>query len=292
MTAATLALDAQAILGEGPIWDQREDVLWWIDINNHLLHRFDPATRRDQTFDIGQRIGTVVPRAKGGLMVAVQSGFAAYDPASQKLEPLIDPEAHLPENRFNDGKCDPAGRFWAGTLELIEQNMQAGTLYCLYPDGHVEPRVSQVGISNGIVWTADKRTMYYIDTPTRRVDAFDYDNETGEISNRRPAIELDEGPYFPDGMTIDAEDKLWVALWGGWRVQQFDPATGEALDKVDVPASQVTACAFGGPELKDLYITTARRDLDEEALRDEPHAGGLFHARPGATGVPANSFAG
>ena len=292
MAQATLILDAKATLGEGPIWDSRENVLWWIDINECRLHRFDPATKDDVTYDIGQRVGTVVPRASGGLMLAVQNGFAAFDPATQKLEIIADPEAHLPANRFNDGKCDPAGRFWAGTLELVEQDMTAGALYCLYPDGRVESRVADVGISNGIVWTADKQTMYFIDSPTRRVDAFDYDNATGEICNRRTAIALPAGIGYPDGMAIDAEDKLWVALWAGWGVARFDPVTGKLLEKIDVQASQVTACAFGGPELRDLYITTARRDLLGEDLKDQPDAGGLFHLRVDVAGVPASQFAG
>lgn len=293
MPAASLILDAKATLGEGPIWDTRENALWWIDINEHKLHRFDPSANENRTWDVGQRVGTVVPRASGGLMLALQSGFASFDPITESLRVVSDPEAHLPENRFNDGKCDPAGRFWAGTLELVEENMQAGTLYCLYPDGHVEAKVPEVGISNGIVWTSDKTTMYYIDTPTRRVDAFDYDNETGAIANRRPAIALpDDFVGYPDGMTIDSEDNLWVALWGGWGIVRFDPRTGEELDRVDVPASQVTACAFGGPDLRDLFITTARRDLEGPALEKEPHAGGLFHAKVAATGVEANAYAG
>lgn len=292
MAKATLLLDAKATLGEGPIWDARENVLWWVDINECRLHRFDPATKNNTTYDIGQRVGTVVPRASGGLMLAVENGFASYDPAMQKLEIVADPEAHLPENRFNDGKCDPAGRFWAGTLELVEQNMQAGSLYCLYPNGRVERRVPDVGISNGIVWTSDRRTMYFIDSPTRRVDAFDYDDATGEIGNRRTAIALPEGIGYPDGMSIDSEGKLWVALWAGWGVARFDPITGELLAKIDVPASQVTACAFGGPELKDLYITTARRDLVGDALLDQPHAGGLFHIHLDVAGLPAMAYAG
>ncbi len=292
MAEATLLLDAKATLGEGPIWDTRENVLWWIDINECRLHRFDPATKHNASYDIGQRVGTVVPRASGGLMLAVQNGFASYDPATQRLEIVADPEAHLPQNRFNDGKCDPAGRVWAGTLELVEHDMTAGTLYCLYPDGRVEPKVPQVGISNGIVWTSDKRTMYFIDSPTRRVDAFDYDDATGTISSRRTAIALPDGMGFPDGMTIDSEDKLWVALWSGWGIARFDPITGELLEKIDVQASQVTACAFGGPELKDLYITTARRDLVGDALNDQPHAGGLFHYRTNVAGVPSAAFAG
>lgn len=292
MAEAKLILDAKATLGEGPIWDVRESVLWWIDINECRLHRFDPATGNNETYDIGQRVGTVVPRTSGGLMLAVQNGFASYDPTTQDLEIIADPEADLPQNRFNDGKCNPAGQFWAGTLELVEEDMTAGTLYCLYPDFRVESRVPDVGISNGIVWTSDKTKMYFIDSPTRRVDAFDYDNETGEISNRRTAIALPEGIGFPDGMTIDSEDKLWVALWAGWGVARFDPTTGELLEKIDVQASQVTACAFGGPELKDLYITTARRDLMGDALSDQPHAGGLFHVALDVAGVPAAAFAG
>ena len=291
MAEATLILDAKATLGEGPIWDTRENVLWWIDINECRLHRFDPATKSNATYDIGQRVGTVVPRASGGLMLAVQNGFASYDPATHELRIVADPEAHLPQNRFNDGKCDPAGRFWAGTLELVEEDMTAGSLYCLYSDGRVEKRVADVGISNGIVWTSDKKTMYFIDSPTRRVDAFDYDNETGEIGNRRTAIALPEGLGYPDGMAIDSEDKLWVALWAGWGVARFDPLTGGLLEKIVVKASQVTACAFGGPELKDLYITTARRDLQGESLNDQPHAGGLFHVRVDVPGVPSTAYA-
>ncbi|MBC8350670.1 MAG: SMP-30/gluconolactonase/LRE family protein [Planctomycetes bacterium] len=292
MSEASLILDVRATLGEGPIWDTRESVLWWIDINECRLHRFDPATNRNEAFEIGQRVGTVVPRASGGLMLAVQDGFATYDPEIRKLGVVADPEAHLPQNRFNDGKCDPAGRFWAGTLELVEEDMTAGTLYCLYPDGRVEPRVPDVGISNGIVWTSDKETMYFIDSPTRRVDAFDYDNETGEISNRRTAIALPEGMGYPDGMAIDSEDKLWVALWAGWGVARFDPITGDLLEKIDVKASQVTACAFGGPGLRDLYITTARRDLDDEALKAQPDAGGMFHIKLDVAGVPSSEYAG
>jgi sugar lactone lactonase YvrE len=307
MTTAQLLLDAQATLGEGPIWDMRENALWWIDINEHRLHRYAPNAGpgdgvpsdggpgnrgNDTTYDIGQRVGTVVPRASGGLMLAVENGFAAYDPASKSLEILADPESHLPGNRFNDGKCDPAGRFWAGTLQLAEEDMTAGSLYCMYPDGRVERRVPNVGISNGIVWTCDKKTMYFIDSPTRRVDAFDYNNATGEIANRRPAIELPEGIGYPDGMTIDAEDKLWVALWAGWGVARFDPVSGDLLEKIDVPASQVTACALGGPDLTDLFITTARRDLKGSLLDGQPQAGGLFHARVGVPGVPSASFAG
>jgi len=287
-----LILDARATLGEGPIWDSRDDVLWWLDIEEHKLHRYAPVAQTNDTVDVGQCVGTVVPRRQGGLMLAVENGFASYDPPTRTLEVVAEPEAHLPENRFNDGKCDPAGRFWAGTMQIDEKDMAAGSLYCLHANGKVEKQVSDIGVANGIVWTSDQRTMYYIDSPTGRVDAFDYDNSTGSLSNRRVAFEIPEGMGLPDGMAIDAEDHVWVALWGGWCLACFEPRTGELLAKVEVPAGHVTACAFGGPDLGELYITTARYGLQGEELDRQPHAGGLFRAGVDVRGTLFTSFAG
>ncbi|NIP86316.1 MAG: SMP-30/gluconolactonase/LRE family protein [Planctomycetales bacterium] len=289
---AELVLDAQAELGEGPWWDVARQQLWWVDIERGRLHSFDPTTGSDQTYEIGQRVGTVVGRQRGGLMLAVEQGFAAYDPDSQTLTVIHDPESHLPANRFNDGKCDPAGRFWAGTMDMSSQRRPSGALYSLDSEGNVAKHLDQVRVSNGIVWTADTRTMYYIDTHTLRVDAFDFDNRTGQISNRRPAVEIPADRGKPDGMAIDADDNLWVAHWNGGCVAAYDPRTGQTLARIDVPARQVTACAFGGPQLDQLYITTARIGQDEAALQAQPHAGGLFLAHPGVRGVPAVAYAG
>ena len=290
--SAELILDAKATLGEGPIWDVRRQVLYWVDISAGKVHIFDPATGHDRAIDVGQPVGTVVPRRSGGVMVALRDGFAALDLETGALTMIADPEAHLPLNRFNDGKCDPAGRFWAGTMRQAEDRAGAGSLYRLDPDGSVHKMWDKITVSNGIAWSLDARTMYYIDTPTRMVVAFEYDLATGAIANPRPVIHTPDGPGFPDGMTIDAEGMLWVAYWDGWRVVRWDPATGQALAVIEMPVQRPTAAWFGGSNLDELYITSARTGLSEEALAQQPHAGGLFVARPGVRGLPAFEFAG
>jgi len=289
--SAELVLDAKATLGEGAIWDADRRVLYWVDIIGCQVHVYDPASAEDRAMDVGQYVGTVVPRRSGGLMLALHHGFAGLDPASGHVEIVADPEAHLPGNRFNDGKCDPAGRFWAGTLAL-EGTPEAASLYRLDADLTVHKMLGEVSCSNGIVWTQDKQTMYYIDTFLHRVDAFDYDLATGAISGRRTAFEVPSEMGYPDGSTLDSEGMLWVALWQGAAVSRWNPATGELLQVADVPAPNVTSCAFGGPNLDQLYITTARDGMSEGALEQYPLAGGLFCADVGVTGLPADGFAG
>lgn len=288
---AELLVDARAELGEGALWDARERVLYWVDITGEAVHVFDPASGKNTSHPVGQKVGTVVCRRSGGLMLAVHHGFARFGLDSRSLEIVADPESATPTNRFNDGKCDPAGRFWAGTMDL-DGKKGAGALYRMDADGKVHRMLGGVSCSNGIVWSRDARTMYYIDTPTREVSAFDYDRATGSISNRRAAVRVPESLGLPDGMCIDAEDNLWVAMWGGSSVTRWDPATGTLVASYPLPASQVTSCAFGGEKLDELYVTTARVSLSAEALRKEPHAGGLFRLRPGARGVPAVEYAG
>jgi len=286
-----LVLDARAELGEGPIWHAQRQVLYWVDILKCQVHIYNPATKRDRAISVGQFVGTVVPRKAGGVMVALQRGFARLDLNTEMLDFIADPEADKPGNRFNDGKCDPAGRFWAGTMP-IEGSEPTGSLYCLHANLTVKKMLSPVINSNGIAWSLDKKTMYYIDSPRLIVDAFDFDNATGNIANRRTAITIPPGIGFPDGCTLDAEGMLWIAHWGGSRVTRWNPATGELLDTLPVPATNVTACAFGGPNLDRLYITSARVGLDNAALRQNPHEGGLFVAQPGVTGLEAFEFAG
>jgi sugar lactone lactonase YvrE len=233
----------------------------------------------------------VVPRRSGGLMLALHHGFASLNFDTEQLEMIADPEKHLPGNRFNDGKCDPAGRFWAGTLAL-DGTPDVAALYRLDADLSVHKVLEGVTCSNGIVWTLDQKTMYYIDTGLRRVDAFDYDLETGGISGRRTAIEVPSEMGFPDGSTLDSEGMLWVALWQGGAVSRWNPVTGELLQVIRVPAPNVTSCAFGGPNLDHLYITTARNGLSPEVLDAYPTAGGLFCAGVAVKGLPASAFAG
>jgi len=290
-SAVELVLDARAQLGEGALWDARRRLLYWIDILAHELHLFEPAAREDRMFKLGQPVGTVVPRHAGGVMLALRDGFSALDLETEQLTFIADPEHHQPGNRFNDGKCDPAGRFWAGTMPMGDLQ-PTGSLYHLDPDGTVNRMLEGVSCSNGITWSRDRRTMYYIDTPTFRVDAFDYDERTGEIGNRRPAVAVPKELCYPDGSTMDAEDMLWIAHWGSSRVTRWDPRRGKLLGEIRLPVTQVTSVAFGGPHLDELYITTAAAGLDEAARAEQPDAGGLFRARPGVAGLPAFEYAG
>lgn len=289
--ALKLLVDARAQVGEGPLWDEEEQVLYWVDILSSLLYIYDPATGENRALDVGQHVGTVVTRASGGLMLAVRDGFASFDLETQELSLIVSPEAHLPGNRFNDGKCDPGGRFWAGSM-AYENPTDSGSLYRLDTDMSVHKMFGGVAISNGIVWSLDHTTMYYIDTLAMNVRAFDYDNDTGDICNERVAVYWPEDTGMPDGMAIDSEGLLWVAHYGGSRVSRWNPDSGEMLEKIDLPVTQVTACAFGGPNLDTLFITSAAQQLDAAALEREPLAGGLFSIETPYQGVPSFRFGG
>jgi sugar lactone lactonase YvrE len=186
MRTPDLFLDARATLGEGPVWHPRLRQLLWVDIEQHLVHVTDPTTRTDRTIDLRERVGCIVPAAGSLAVVARQSGFAFVDLDTGAVSPIHDPEGHLPGNRFNDGKCDPAGRLWAGTLAL-DDTPEAGALYCLDERLHVTRKVEGVSVSNGLAWSLDERTMYFVDSPTREVVAYDYERSTGTIANRRVA---------------------------------------------------------------------------------------------------------
>jgi sugar lactone lactonase YvrE len=287
---ADLILNAQARLGEGALWHAETQTLFWIDIENGKFHRYQPNTGQAQAIDVKQRIGTVVPTDQGGALVALQDGIHHLDLATEQLTLLAAPEKGLKGNRFNDGKCDPAGRFWAGTMSY-EGKAKAGKLYCLYPDGHIETKIDSVGISNGIAWSLDKTKLYYIDTPTGKVQEYDYDNSSGAIAYVRDAVVVPKSLGYPDGSTIDSEGKLWIALWNGGCVTRWDLQTGQLLAKIETPgALNVTSCAFGGPDLATLYITTASDGVAAEAKANYPNSGGLFAVQPGVKGLPAFAF--
>lgn len=283
-------VDLRALVGEGAIWDDQAQVLYWIDIMSSMLYVYDPAKKKNRAYPVSQHVGTVVPRASGGLMLAVANGFATFSLKSQKLTILKDPESNLPGNRFNDGKCDPAGRFWAGTMAYENQSNQ-GSLYRLDPDLRVTKVLGGIAISNGIVWSQDKQTMYYIDSFAYTVRAYDYDLQSGDIGNERVVISVTDDLGVPDGMTMDREGMLWVARFGGSRVERWNPLNGELLDAVLLPASQITSCAFGGKKLDTLFITSAAIGLEPDVAA-KTHAGSLFAVKPGVTGLPAYRFAG
>ena len=269
--------------GEGPLWHGNR--LLYVDIEAHKIVAFDPKSGQESIWDVGQRVGTVVPRAQGGLVWAGDDGFFFFDEQSGASTAIADPEPDLPDNRFNDGKCDPAGRFWAGTICLKKQ--PEGALYVLHTDLRVEKKFGPVTNSNGIIWSKDASTMFYIDTPSKKIRAFDFDRATSAISNERVIWDTSADARSPDGMTIDSEDRLWIAFCHGGKVVCFDPATRKVEEQIDFPCVETTACAFGGDDLGDLYITTGLKPG-----LDEPLAGRLFVCRPGAKGVPSDSFAG
>jgi sugar lactone lactonase YvrE len=291
MIEAELALDAKVLLGEGPWWNARTQQLYWVDIEGKAFHVFDPTTGNDRKIDVGQMVGCCVGRKSGGVVLALQNGFYSLDLETEKLTPLVDPESHLPENRFNDGKCDSRGRLWAGTTR-VQHDEPAGFLYRLDADLNVHRKLDDVWISNGLAWSLDDKTLYYIDSPTSEIVAFDFDARTGEIANERLVLEIPEGGGSPDGMTIDEEGMLWVALWDGWRVIRVNPESGEIIDEVRLPVARPTSCMFGGANLDELYITTASTRMPAEELSKQPLAGGIFRCKPGVRGLPANEFAG
>ena len=291
MTKPRVVSEGAGTLSEGPVWDGQEGRLYWIDIIEGRIYRLDPAAQRQESMSVGQYVGAVALRRDEGLVGALQHGFYLIDFNEGQLKPVADPEADDPGTRFNDGACDPQGRFWAGTMSL-EDTPNAGSLYRLNPDTGVTRVLEGVSISNGIAWSADSRRMYYIDTPTRRIDVFDVDPDSGDIRNRRPVVSVPEGMGFPDGMTIDAEGKLWVALWDGWRVCRWDPDSGELLQEIELPAQRVTACAFGGPDLQTLFVTTARLGLSEAERAAQPEAGYVFAVDVGVRGTLKHRFGG
>ena len=280
---------AAAVLGEGPAWDDAQQCLWWVDIEQCAVHRFHPAADEDYSWTLPHRVGFAIPTERGDLVAGTQRGLGRFDAHTGAFALLADPEHDLPHNRFNDAKCDAAGRLWAGTMAVSEAP-GLGSLYCIDASWKIDRAVERVSISNGLAWSLDDRSMYYIDSPTRRVDAFDFEMQTGALSNRRTVIEIADA--FPDGMCIDADGNLWVALWHGWGVACFDPRTGRQLAKVEVPVRDVTSCCFGGEDFAALYITTSSRDLDAAGREEQPLAGGIFRARPGVRGLRTQRFAG
>jgi sugar lactone lactonase YvrE len=290
MTPKTeLVIDSKSVLGEGPIWDARNNRLLFVDIEKHLLFMYQPSSGSLKHIDIGQRVSAVVPKRDGNLLLALEKRISILNLDTQDLDIVLEVENDLPANRFNDGKCDPAGRFWIGTMAMDMSDGRAN-LYRVDQDLTIKRMLDEVTISNGLAWSLDSKKMYYIDTPTRKVDCFDYDNATGEICNRRSVIEIPETMGYPDGMTIDAKGQLWIALFGGGIVTCWNPDRGTLIKSYPIPAINVTACAFGGEDLDELYVTTAKFQMADEDSEIYPHAGSVFRLKPGFNGLPSFEF--
>lgn len=286
--SAELVVDARAELGEGPVWDDRRERLLWVDILAGHVHTTDPATGADEVLEVGSEVGTIALRAGEGLVLALRDGFALLEPDGE-LRTVAEVEADKPGNRFNDGACDRAGRLWAGTM-AFDETPGAGALYRLDPDLSVTKILDEVTISNGIGWSPDDRSMYYVDSPMMGIDVFDYDLAAGTPTNRRRLANTPPELGVPDGLTMDAEGCLWVAFYGGGCVHRYTP-DGRLDRELPVPASNVTKPAFGGATHSELFVTTAAKGLSDDQRAAEPSAGGLFRLRPGVAGRPADRFA-
>lgn len=286
---AKLEFEVMALLGEGAFWNHKTQEFYWVDIQAKKLNIYNPKLKENRSIPMPSLIGTVVPYTENEAVVALLDGIYKVDLKSEELTLLSDVESNMPENRFNDGKCDPNGNLWVGSMHFGQSRPNA-SVYKINEKGESVKMIDSVTISNGIVWTKDSKTMYYIDTPTGNIMAYDFNPETSTISNGKIAVEISEEHGFPDGMAIDEEDMLWVGMWNGNAVIRFNPKTGKLISKIAVPAHNVTSCAFGGENLDILYITTSSLDMTEEEQNSYPLAGSIFIADPGVKGVKSRFF--
>lgn len=276
-------------LGEGPVWDEINGCILWIDILNASIIEHHLATGSERTIPTGSMIGSFAIMDNGNFIAALQEGFATIDRTTSEKNIITSPEKNMPSNRFNDGKCSPDGHFWAGSMSLNETDA-SGYLYSIDAKHQIHQHEKELTISNGLCWSLDKKYFYFIDTPTLEVVRYNYVD--GNILHKTSIIKIDAvKDGYPDGMTIDAEGMLWIAHWGGWQVTRWDPSTGEKIDAIKLPVSQVTSICFGGSDFDEMYITSARRGLNEEQLSSEPLAGGTFQVKnTGYKGLPFYRF--
>ena len=281
--------DVTAALGEGPYWVPEDDCLLWVDIEGARLHRTYFPSGETVTDSPGP-VSAAFPAVGGGILIAGGAALTLLFPAERGGQWVARTIADTPARegiRFNDAGVDPAGRVWAGSMHLTEAE-PVGELYRLDPGSRLNPVVTNVTVSNGLGWSPDGSRMYYADSPLRRIDVFDYDPATGEALARRAFADLSEAEGVPDGLTVDADGCVWVAMWGGSALRRFTP-DGQPNAVLPVPVSQPTSCAFGGPGLADLYITSARVGLTDDQLAAQPLAGRLLHVRPGPVGLPSTT---
>ncbi|WP_183873101.1 SMP-30/gluconolactonase/LRE family protein [Pedobacter sp. AK017] len=277
-------------LGECPVWDVKKQVICWIDILRGEIHQYSPVDSTHVKLAVPPLTGSMALCKDGNFIAALRSGISFIDRKTAEIKFISNPETHLPFNRFNEGKCDPEGRFWVGTMSLTDEEKK-GSVYALDEKLKIDKKITEVSISNGLAWSGDKKTLYYIDTPTFEIVSYDYDSSTGTITNRKVVIKVSEKDGYPDGMTIDNEGMLWVAHWDGWQITRWDPINGEKLLSIPMPVARVTSCTFGGKNLNDLYVTSARTGLSTSDLKKQPEAGAIFVIRNSSfKGLPAIEF--
>jgi sugar lactone lactonase YvrE len=289
-TVAECAIRGEDVLGECTIWCDRDQVLWWVDIRAPSLKRYTPATGEVRVVSLSEAIGSFgLTRSGGAVIAGMKSGLYMLDPASGALKLVAAPERDIPGNRFNDGRCDRNGRFWAGTMSEGPR-LPTGSLYRLDPDGRCTNMRGGIIVPNSIAWSADDRVLYFADTHLHTIWAYDFDLATGAMRNERVFADCSNQPGHPDGSCVDADSCLWNAEYGGWRVVRYTP-NGKIDRVIELPVSNPTCCCFGGKDLDILYISTARQRLTPEQLASQPLAGSVFAARPGVRGLPEARFA-
>jgi sugar lactone lactonase YvrE len=283
-------LKAEADVGEGPHWDAARAELTWVDITRCAVHRFDPVTGKDAVVIVDQPVGAAVRCASNNeILLAAETGFARLNWETGQVQSIAQVGSEVADGgRMNDGKCDRAGRFWAGTM--TDGDRPEGALYRLDSDHNASKMVDGVRLSNGLAWSPDDKFMYYIDSVTYRLDVFDFFIDSGEIANRRSLIAFPPEWGLPDGMTCDSKGGLWIAFWDGWAVRHFHP-DGALIEVIYLPVAQVTSCVFGGRALEDLYVTSARYKLDPKTLAEQPLSGAIFRIDAGVPGLPEPAFA-
>jgi len=284
-------LDVHALLGESPVWNAKEQALYWVDIKKHQIHRYFPYGHLDEVFELKEEVGCLAVREEGGIVAGFRTGLYFFNLEIGSAELIIDPEANLLENRFNDGKCDRLGRFWAGTMDDSE-SMPTGAIYRLDADLRVKRMLAGFVVPNGMGWSPDNHTMYLTDSYNRTIYAFDYDLDLGEVSRQRVFARISEKSGFPDGLTVDAEGFIWSAHWDGWRVTRYTP--DGRIDKVIMmPVQRPTSCCFGGEKLDILFVTSASIGLTKEEVARGALAGSLFQiVDTGVKGLPDAQFVG
>lgn len=278
------------VLGESPIWSMSDSKLYWVDSRGPTVFRLDPVTGTIEERRISEVIGSIGFRAAGGLIIAIQSGIHFYDFDTDILTPLVDPEADQPENRFNDGRCDRAGRFWCGTMNDARRD-PTGSLYCIEPGGEVAVIRDDIVVPNSLCWSPDDMVMYFADTYRDVIYAFDFSITDGAVSNERVFADTSMGQGRPDGSAVDADGYVWNAVYGGHRLVRYAP-DGRIDREVPMPIWNPTCCCFGGPGLDILYVTSATQRLSESDLAQQPQAGGVFAIDVGVGGLPEAAFAG
>ncbi|MFV0623062.1 SMP-30/gluconolactonase/LRE family protein [Sphingomonas sp. ac-8] len=277
-------LQLGAPLGEGPVWVEREAALWFVDIKSHRIHRLDPVSNATRSWQAPGQCGFVLPSADGKFVAGLQTGLARFDPATGAFEPLVDPEPQLPGNRLNDGTVDPRGRLWFGTMDDGE-TAESGTIYRLAADGRCVASTPSCAITNGPAFSPDGGTIYHVDTAKGLIHACAV-GEDGTLTDSRLFASIPNAEGHPDGPTVDAEGCIWVGLYNGWGVRRYSPA-GELLEHIDFPVSAITKVAFGGPDRRTLYATTAAKHLSDAERAEQPHAGDLFAFEVDVPGIAA-----